>query len=247
MGEAVYLLLESLLTRMKHRTYQIDRKIPLSVLLMLVLRRQVWLLRGVAKTTLLQLRPRAIFVASDVQFRNSAKCRFGNGVTLERGVIIDGLSEHGIDLGPGVLIGAYSLIRSSTAMHIGEGMTIGRNSACDAFSFFGAGGRITIGNDVIMGQHVCFHAETHNHERTDIPIRAQGVTRKPIVIEDDCWIGANVTFLGGAHVAHGSIVGAGALVNKRYPPFSIIAGVPAVVIRSRRPEDEVVENSRATQ
>ena len=247
MRDAIYLLLESVLTRMKHRTYQIDRKIPLSALLMLVLRRLIWLLRGVAKTTLLQLRPRAIFVASGVQFRNSSMCRFGNGVTLERGVIIDALSEHGIDLGPGVLIGAYSLIRSSTAMHIGEGMTIGRNSACDAFSFFGAGGRITIGTDVIMGQHVCFHAETHHHGKTDIPIRTQGVTGQPITVEDDCWIGANVTFLGGAHVAHGSIVGAGAVVNKRYPPFSIIAGVPAVVIRSRRPEDEVVENTRGTQ
>jgi acetyltransferase-like isoleucine patch superfamily enzyme len=213
---------------------------------MLVLRRLIWLLRGIAKTTLLQFRPRAIFVASDVQFRNSSMCRFENGVTLERGVIIDGLSEHGINLGPGVLIGAYSLIRSSTATHVGEGMTIGRNSACDAFSFFGAGGRITIGNDVIMGQHFCFHAATHNHEQSDIPIRTQGVTRKPIIVEDDCWIGANVTFLGGAHVAHGSIVGAGALVNKQYPPFSIIACVPAVVIRSRRAEDGVVENSRGT-
>ena len=77
-------------------------------------------------------------------------------MTLERGIIIDGLSEHGIDLGPGVQIGAYSLIRSSTAMHVGEGMTIGRNSACDAFSFFGAGGRITIGNDVIMGSMSVF-------------------------------------------------------------------------------------------
>jgi acetyltransferase-like isoleucine patch superfamily enzyme len=247
MRKAVYLLLESALTRVKGRTYQIDRKITLPILLMLVLRRLIWLLRGIAKTTLLQLRPRAIFVASDVQFRNSSMCRFGDGVTLERGVIIDGLSEHGIDLGPGVLIGAYSLIRSSTAMHVGEGMTIGKNSSCDAFSFFGAGGRITIGNDVIMGQHVCFHAETHNHGQTDIPIRAHGITRQPIIVEDDCWIGANVTFLGGAYVARGSIVGAGAVVNKRYPPFSIIAGVPAVVIRSRRPDETDVGNSSGTQ
>lgn len=246
MRESVYLSLESVLTRMKGRAYTIDRRIPLSVLFVLILRRLIWLLRGIAKTTLLQLRPRAIFIASNVQFRNSSMCRFGSGVTLERGVIIDALSEHGIDLGPGVLIGAYSLIRSSTAMHVGEGMTIGRNSACDAYSFFGAGGRITIGNDVIMGQHVCFHAETHNHERTDIPIRTQGVTRQPIVIEDDCWIGANVTFLGGAHVARGSIVGAGALVNKSYPPFSVIVGVPAVVIRSRRAPDEAAVNGKGT-
>ena len=56
-----------------------------------------------------------------------------------------------------------------------------------------------------------------------------------------------MTFLGGAHVAHGSIVGAGALVNKQYPPFSIIAGVPAVVIRSRRAENGVAEYNKEVQ
>ena len=127
-------------------------------------------------------------------------------------------------------------------MHLGEGMTIGRNSSCDAFSFFGAGGRITIGENVIMGQHVSFHAETHNHSDTDVPIRSQGVTRKPIVVEDDCWVGANVTFLGGAHVSRGSIVGAGAVVNKQYPAFSVIAGVPATVIRSRLPTPKGIDS-----
>jgi acetyltransferase-like isoleucine patch superfamily enzyme len=243
MQQGLYLALEAVLTKLRRRPFKIDRRIPFPVLLSLVLRRSIWLLRGVSKTTLLQFRPRIIFVAPNVHFRNSAMCRFGNGLTIERGAIIDGLSEHGIELSEGVTIGAYSLIRSSSAGHLGEGLTVGRNSVCDAFSFFGAGGRITIGSNVMMGQHVAFHAETHNHERTDIPIRTQGVTRKPIVVEDDCWIGANVTFLGGAHVARGSIVGAGAVVNKQYPPFSIIAGVPAVVIRSRLPADAIANKS----
>jgi acetyltransferase-like isoleucine patch superfamily enzyme len=233
MQEKLYSFLELLLTRLKRREYRLDRRIPIATLFSIVARRMTWLIRGLLKTTLLQFRPRAIFVAPGVKFRNSGGCRFGNGVTLEAGVILDGLSEHGINLGDSVTVGAYSLIRSSTAMHLGEGMTIGRNSSCDAFSFFGAGGRITIGENVIMGQHVSFHAETHNHAQTDLPIRNQGVTRMPIVVEDDCWIGANVTFLGGAYVARGSIVGAGAVVNKQFPAFSVIAGIPATVIRSR--------------
>lgn len=244
MREKLYALLDLLLTRLKSREYEIDRRMPFSVLVMLVMRRLSWLLRGVAKTAVLQFRPRAVFVAPGVQFRNSAMCRFGKGVTIERGAIIDGLSELGIDLGDGVTIGAYSLIRCSSACHVGEGLTIGSDSICDAYSFFGAGGRITIGRSVMMGQHVSFHAETHNHERTDIPIRLQGVTRKPIVVEDDCWIGANVTFIGGAYLARGSIVGAGAVVNKQYPPFSIIAGVPAVVLRSRLIDECVAVNCK---
>jgi acetyltransferase-like isoleucine patch superfamily enzyme len=247
MQDKLYLFLESLVTMLKRRTYQIDRGIPLTVLLAIVLRRLTWLLRGLAKTTLLQFRPRAIFIAPDVHFRNSSMCRFGTGVTIERGVILDGLSEHGIDLAHGVTIGPYSVVRASSPGHLGEGMTVGRDSVCDAFSFFGPGGQITIGANVMMGQHVSFHAETHNHERTDVPIKTQGVTRRPIIVEDDCWIGANVTFLGGAYVERGSIIGAGALVNRRYPPFSVIAGVPARVIRSRLTTDVIADNYKEAQ
>ena len=233
MQDNIFSLLERLLSNLKHRPYRLDRRIPLTALASLLLRRLTWLLRGFTTTTCLQFRPRVIFMAPNVTLRNSTMCQFGRGITLEQGVVIDGLSEHGVVLGDSVSIGAYSLIRSSTAMNLGAGISIGRNSSCDAYSFFGAGGLITIGENVIMGEHVSFHAETHNHGRIDVPIRSQGVTPQPITIEDDCWIGANVTFLGGAYVASGSIVGAGAVINKRHPPFSVIVGVPGRVMRSR--------------
>jgi acetyltransferase-like isoleucine patch superfamily enzyme len=233
MRDSIYSFLESLLGKLKKRPYRLDRRIPLASFAGLSLRRAVWMLRGIATTAFWQWRPKAIFIASGVQLRNISGIRFGRGVTLERGVIIDGLAEHGVVLNDDVSIGAYSLIRCSTAANVGAGIAFGANSSCDAYSFFGAGGFVSIGRNVIMGQHVAFHAEAHNFERTDIPIRAQGVTMKPITIEDDCWIGANATFLGGAYVAKGSIVGAGAVVNKTFPAFSIIAGVPAKIIKMR--------------
>jgi len=70
--------------------------------------------------------------------------------------------------------------------------------------------------------------------RIDIPIRLQGVTRQGIVIEDDCWIGAKVTFLDGAHVGRGCVIAAGAVVRGEIPAYSIAAGVPARVIKSRK-------------
>jgi len=231
--DLIYPMLDATLTTLKRRPYRLDRRIPISVLVSLFSRRAIWLTRGILKTAFLQFRPKAVFMGPGVELRNSSLCRFGNGVTLERGVIIDGLSEHLVVLSDNVSIGPYSLIRSSSAVNVGAGMIIGRNSSCDAYSFFGAGGFVSIGENVIMGEHVSFHAETHNFERTDVPIRAQGVTMMPITVEDDCWIGANVTFLGGAYLARGSIVGAGAVVNKQYPPFSIIAGVPAKVLKMR--------------
>ncbi len=229
-----YTLLDTVLSKAKGRPYKIDRRMPLSNLLGSLLRRTFWLTRGFVKTTVFCLRPARVFLGPRVMFRNASGCRFGSNVTVEAGVLLDGLSEFGIRLADNVSIGAYSIIRASSATHIGQGLQIGRNSSCDAYSFFGAGGLIQIGEDVIMGQHVSFHAETHNHADPEIAIRLQGITPLPIHIGDDCWIGANVTFLGGARIGRGSIVGAGSLVRAGdYPPFSVLAGVPARLIRSR--------------
>jgi acetyltransferase-like isoleucine patch superfamily enzyme len=199
-----------------------------------VVRRGFWLGRGIFKTALLTGSPARVFLAPRTLLRNTSGIRFGSNVTLEAGVLIDGLAEFGIVLGDNVSIGAYSIIRGSSPTHVGEGLLLGNHSSCDAYCFFGAGGMITIGEHVIMGQHVCFHAETHNHDSIEVSIRTQGVTPMPIVVEDDCWIGANVTILGGSKLGRGSIVGAGAVVRGEFPPYSVIAGVPARLIRSRR-------------
>jgi acetyltransferase-like isoleucine patch superfamily enzyme len=53
------------------------------------------------------------------------------------------------------------------------------------------------------------------------------------VVEDDCWIGSNVTFLDGVHVGRGCVIGAGAVVNGTIPDNSIAVGVPAKVVGTR--------------
>ena len=76
---------------------------------------------------------------------------------------------------------------------------------------------------------------TQNHnfgDRTKL-IREQGATRKPVIIEDDVWIGARVILLPGVTMGRGSVVAAGAVVTKSFPPFSIIGGVPARIIGNR--------------
>jgi acetyltransferase-like isoleucine patch superfamily enzyme len=110
---------------------------------------------------------------------------------------------------------------------------MGNGSSVDAYSYIGAAGPITIGENVIMGQHISFHAENHNYNRVDIPIKHQGTRRQGIVIEDDCWVGANTTFLDGAHVGRGCVIAAGSLVRSELPPYSIVVGAPARVLKSR--------------
>ena len=233
MKDILYQLIDRFATRLKGYDYHLDRSVPLNLVLGIMLRRIAWLCRGVVKCLVLQRRFRLIYIAPQVNLRNASLIRFGRGVTLERGVLIDGLSRHGIEFGDNVMIGSYSIVRASILGNLGAGLRMGKNSAADAYSFIGAAGQITIGENVIMGQHVSFHAENHNYELTDVPIKYQGTRRLGIVIEDDCWIGSNAVFLDGSHVETGCVIGAGSVVRGRIPAYSVAVGSPARVVKSR--------------
>ena len=247
MNDKLYNLAEALLSRLKGRRFDLDRALPFSLLMAVVLRRSIWLLRGLLKGLVLQRRLIFVFVADGVTLRGASLIRFGRGVTLERGVTMDGTMRNGIVLGDHVKIGPYSTLVGAPISNLGEGIRIGANSAVDAYSFIGSSGAISVGENVIMGQHVCFHPENHNFDRTDIPIKNQGTTRIGITIEDDVWVGANVTFLDGAYVGRGSVLGAGSVVKGTIPPFSVAVGAPARVIRSRNPKELAEISSSATK
>ncbi len=225
--------LERAVSMVKRKPYTIDRAIPLSCLLGIVARRASWAGRGLCKMLCCQGRAAVVFMAPGVQLRSARLIHFGRGVTLERNVTIDGLSREGVHLGDNVTVGAFTVIRSSGVQELGVGVRMGRNCSLDAYSFVGGAGGVTIGDDVIMGQHVSFHSENHVFDRVDVPIREQGTTRKGIVLEDDCWVGSNVIFLDGAHVGRGCVIAAGAVVRGELPPYSVAAGIPARVVRSR--------------
>lgn len=230
--------LERWLSHLKKQEYTLDRSIPVSLLIGTLLRRSVWLIRGTLKCFFLQRRFGLVFIAPRVSLRNTVLIHFGRGVTLECGVLIDGLSRDGIEIGDNVMIGPYSVLRASVLSNLGAGIRIGKGASVDAYSYIGAGGPISIGENVIMGQHISFHAENHNYERTDIPIKYQGTRRKGIVIEDDCWVGANTTFLDGAHVGQGCVIAAGSIVRGEIPSCSVVVGAPARVLRKRIPTAE---------
>lgn len=224
-------LLNGIASRVKGRPYELDTRVSLQGLLGLAIRRSIWMTRG---RFAFPLRRYSLFLGSDCILRNRGQMNFDKGVTIARGCNIDALSAKGLHFGRNVNIGPYTTIQASGVMSaLGTGFSIGANSGLGGYSFVGCGGGVTIGENVIMGQYVSFHAENHNIERTDIPIREQGVSRKGIRIEDDCWVGAKVTFLDGCHVGHGCVVAAGSVVRGQIPPFSVIGGVPAKVIRNR--------------
>lgn len=92
-----------------------------------------------------------------------------------------------------------------------------------------------IGCDVMMGPNCFVFSRNHSYARTDIPMRLQGYTTdKPVRIEDDVWIGQDVTILVGRTLKKGSIVAARSVVTKDFPEYSIIGGNPAKLIKNRK-------------
>lgn len=115
----------------------------------------------------------------------------------------------------------------------GDGISIGDNSGlgvnCEVR------GPLVIGANVMMGPDVRIMTSKHNTSRTDIPMCQQGdLPKQQVTIGNDVWIGAGVTILPGITIGAGSIIGAGAVVTKNVPEYSVVAGVPARIIKSRK-------------
>lgn len=131
--------------------------------------------------------------------------RCGDDVNVEHGAWFG--SGHGIELGDRSAIGLDCLLI----------------------------GPVTIGNDVMMGPRCTILASRHDASSVELPMALQGfLPDLRVTIEDDVWIGANVTILPGRVVGQGSIVGAGSVVTKDVPPWSVVGGNPARQIATRR-------------
>jgi maltose O-acetyltransferase len=96
------------------------------------------------------------------------------------------------------------------------------------------GGGTRIGSNVMMGPEVLIYTRNHCTSRVDIPMIEQGYREDaPVAIGDDVWIGARVIILPGVTVGPGSVLGAGAVISKDVPPFAVVVGNPARVVRYR--------------
>ena len=127
-------------------------------------------------------------------------------------------------------LGDYSVIESFACINnavgdviIGDHTRIGLHNTII--------GPVTIGSHVNLAQGITVTALNHNFEASDKRIDEQGVSTTPVTIEDDIWIGANAVILPGVTIGNHSVVAAGAVVTKNVPPHSLVAGVPAKIIK----------------
>lgn len=137
-------------------------------------------------------------------------------------------------------LGANSTIEDFCTINNGVGsVIIGKNT------LVGMGnvviGPVKIGNHVIIAQNVVISGLNHEYEDIHLPISLQPVRTKLISIEDECWVGANAVITAGITIGKHSVVAGGAVVTKDVPPYSVVAGNPAKIIKKLNVESQLWE------
>lgn len=117
-----------------------------------------------------------------------------------------------------------------------ENLVIGNNVSIQPMTYMECGyvkGGITIDDDVSIAHGVTIMGTTHRFDNHEITIRDQGVNNELVHIEENVWIGAKVAVLSGVTIGHGSVIGAGAVVNKSLGPEGVYVGIPAKRVKDR--------------
>lgn len=133
-----------------------------------------------------------------------------------------------ISIGDRCRIGQGAIIATQ-----GGWVEIGDQCTIQPYAILYGHGGLRIGDYVRIAAHTVLIPADHRFEDLDRPIAEQGETRQGIVVEDDVWIGANVTILDGCTVGSGAVIAAGAVVTRSVPPRAVVAGCPARVMRWR--------------
>lgn len=165
-----------------------------------------------------------------VSLQYPGNLRIGAGCRIARNVVL----RANTAINPGVSLGENVSVLENGLIGANEGhVTIG------ARSWFGPGcliygnGGVEIGADVLVAAHTAINTVSHHASRCDVAINSQGTYCAPVVIGDDVWIGLNVCVLQGVHIGRGAIIGAGSVVTKDIPAWTVALGTPARAVRRR--------------
>lgn len=119
-------------------------------------------------------------------------------------------------------------------------LKIGENCSFGSFNHITCTNEITIGNGVLTGKWVTIsdnnHGDTSLESLKKIPSQREMLSKGPVIIEDNVWIGDKATILSGVKIGKGAVVAANAVVTKDVPAFCVVAGNPAKIIVENRME-----------
>jgi acetyltransferase-like isoleucine patch superfamily enzyme len=188
-----------------------------------LVKRLLCLIRGVTESDInVYISPRAIV-------KRGKKIKLGANVVVERDVTlwVDTNDSY-------ILIGHDSYLSSRCFLNTFNGwISLGRNCTVNSYAILYGHGGLQIGNDVRIAPQVMIMPMNHIYEDPQVAIRKQGIRTQGIKIEDDVWLGAGAIILDGVTIGKGSVIGAGAIVTKDIPPYSVAVGVPAKVLKKR--------------
>lgn len=223
-------IINIVVSKFKGEPFSLDSDIPIGYIFNFFFMKFISICCGILKMG------RICFIHPSSSIKCSSKIKTGKNFSVGRKCYIDALSKKGLVCGNNVSLGYFTHIELTGSLKLlGQGMIVGNNVGLGSHGHYGSGaGLLEIGDNTIFGNYVSIHPENHNFTDLNIPIRNQGVNGKGIKIGEDCWIGAKVTILDGTVIGDHSIVAAGAVVTGKFPPYSIIGGVPAKIIKMRK-------------
>lgn len=128
-------------------------------------------------------------------------------------------------LGDSAYFGEYCVIKNP------EMLVIGDNFSLHEFSYVDAIGGIVVGSNVSIAHSSSILSANHQWNDSSKPIKYNEIQMKPVLIEDDVWIGCGVRILAGAHIGSRVVVAAGAVVSGSLESGYVYAGVPAKKIK----------------
>lgn len=164
----------------------------------------------------------------DGMFKPDEFSFLGENVIFEKGVLV--FHPQNIRIGNNVYVGHNTILKGyhQNEMLIGDHTWIGQNC------FFHSAGGIRIGKAVGIGPYVKIISSSHKNDDLSLPILFHELVFKEVVIEDGADLGIGTIVLPGVTIGEGSVVGAGSVITRDIPPFHIVAGVPAKIIKERK-------------
>lgn len=140
----------------------------------------------------------------------------------------------------------YGLRHVDKTAYIAGNSSLSRDIKVGPYAYVGPASMICAGVQIgaysMLGPRVTIVGRDHSFDVPGVPIIFAGRPEHlPTVIEADVWIGACATLIGGIRIGRGSVIGAGSVVTRDVPPFTVVAGVPARVLRNRF-DEKGIEN-----
>lgn len=193
-----------------------------------------YFLRGKFYRYLLKKVGRGTVFGSGVILRNPGGISLGTSVMVDDQVVLDAKGAgSSINLGDQILLGRNTILSCNKAS-----LVMGNFISIGPFCFITSRSHVQIGSNTAIGAGTYLLGGSHASDDPNTPVIHQTRISKGIILEDNVWIGVGAKILDGVTIGQNSIVGAGSVVMKDVPAWTVVLGNPARVVEKRKKQDQ---------